>query len=106
MSGIKMGAVMLAAILVLFSGCERLFKSQVAAGKHKEMFAVTAETTSFYHYGPQQGRGPDRQLTKDTLVTLIRHSFGYSKVRLEDGEQGFVANEDLGPAPERLIAQS
>src|SRR5438477_5661692 len=62
---------------------------------HNELFAVTAEKTSFYRYGPQQGRGPDRDLTRDTLVTLIRHSFGYSKVKLDDGEQGFVANEDL-----------
>src|SRR3954451_13492810 len=72
---------------------------------HDTLFAVTAEKTSFYHYGPQQGRGPDRELPRDTLVTVIRRSWGYSKVKLEDDEQGFVASDDLGRAPERLIAQ-
>src|SRR4051812_50039191 len=72
---------------------------------HAAFFALTAEKTSFYHYGPQQGRGPDRELPRDTLVTVIRHSWGYSKVKLEDDEQGFVASDDLGRAPERLIAQ-
>jgi hypothetical protein len=104
----KMGLVLLIAIggIVFFSGCARLFKSQAAAGKHGAMLAISAETTPFYRDGPQQGRGPDRQLSKDTLVTLVKHAFGYSKVRLEGGEQGFVANEDLIPAPDRLIAQT
>ena len=40
------------------------------------------------------------------MVTMIRRSFGYSKVRLEDGQQGFVANDNLTRAPDRLIAQA
>ena len=70
------------------------------------MFVVTAEKTAFYRYGPQQGQGPDSELPRDTLVTLIRRSFGYAKVRLQDGQQGFVAGDDLARAPERLIAQA
>ena len=108
MSWSKNTVVALAAMtaVALFSGCARWFKSNANAARHNGLFAVTAEKTPFYRYGPQQGRGPDRELTRDTLVTLIRHSFGYSKVRLDDGEQGFVANDDIGQAPERLIAQT
>jgi hypothetical protein len=92
--------------LTLISGCARWFGKRSAAATNTALFAVTADTTAFYKFGPQQGHGPDRSLTRDTLVTVIRRSFGYSKVRLEDGEQGFVANDDLTRAPERLIAQA
>jgi hypothetical protein len=76
------------------------------AAKHDALFAVKVDKTAFYEFGPMQARGPDRQLSRDTLVTLIRRSFGYSKVRLEDGQVGFVANDDVDRAPERLIAQT
>jgi hypothetical protein len=94
---------------VAFPGCARWFSNhsakRTAPITNRALFAVTSEHTSFYRYGPKQGHGPDRELPKDTVVTMIRHSFGYSKIRLEDGEQGFVANDDLIRAPERLIAQ-
>jgi len=92
--------------LFALTGCAKLFSKHSTAPKHDALYAVTAEKTPFYHYGPQQGHGPDKELTKDTLVTVIRYSFAYSKVRLADGEQGFVANEDMIRAPERLIAAS
>jgi hypothetical protein len=101
------------AIALALSSCAWLSKHPVIGGSskskpkpnHDGLLAVTAEKTPFYELGPQQGRGPDRELTRDTVVTVIRHSWGYSKVKLEDGKQGFVANDDLGQAPERLIAQ-
>jgi hypothetical protein len=98
-------AVLLAASLVLISGCTKWFARRSPAISRTALFAVTAEKTPFYRFGPQQGQGPDRELPRDTLVTLIRRSFGYAKVRLQDGEQGFVAADDLSRAPERLIAQ-
>jgi hypothetical protein len=45
--------------------------------------------------------GPDAVLEKGTLVRTIRKSFGYSLVQTAEGNQlGWVANEDLGSAPE------
>jgi hypothetical protein len=74
----------------------------VASGK---VFAVTADKTSFYRYGPQQGNGPDEELPRDTLVTLIRPSFGYSKVQLvKSNTEGYVASEDIKPASPTLLA--
>jgi hypothetical protein len=91
---------------VLFPGCVHWFARHSKAGATKTgLYAIKPETSSFYRFGPQQGHGPDRELARDTVVTVIRRSFGYTKVRLEDGESGFVANDDLVPAPQRLIAQ-
>src|SRR5690242_5481432 len=108
MSRIKIaGLTFLTISLILCSGCAKLnlFGHRSKAGRTKDLLAVTASQTPFYRYGPQQTQGADRQLPRGTLVTLVQHSFGYSKVRLEDGHQGFVANEDLAKAPERLVAQ-
>lgn len=70
-----------------------------------KVFAVSAAETSFYRYGPQQGNGPDESLPKDTLLTLIRPSFGYCKVKLVGSEkEGYVASEDIKPAPPTLLA--
>jgi hypothetical protein len=43
---------------------------------------------------------PDMNLRKGTLVRIIRKQFGYSFVRIAEGNQlGRVANEDLGVVP-------
>ena len=71
----------------------------------QKFFAVSSDKTSFYRYGPQQGNGPDESLPKDTLMTLIRPSFGYCKVQLvATAKQGYVASEDIKPAPPTLVA--
>jgi hypothetical protein len=91
---------------VVLSGCAQWSARHSAAAKRKPdaLFIVNAETTPFYRHRPQHGHGPDRQLPKDTLLTVIRHAFGYSKVQLADGQKGFVANDDLVRASGTLIA--
>jgi len=94
-----------AALLTLALGaCSSTRKNPVTKANSGKLFAVTAEKTSFYRYGPQQGNGPDQSLPKDTLMTLIRPSFGYCKVHLVAGEEGYVASEDIRPAPPTLLA--
>jgi hypothetical protein len=94
--------------VVICGGCVHWFGAKKGnAAAHKDaLFAVTAEKAPFYEFGPMQGRGADRELPRDTLVTIIRRSSGYSKVKLSDGKTGFVANDDISKAPERLIAKS
>jgi hypothetical protein len=88
-----------------FSGACATSKSQVAKVNSGKVFAVTADKTSFFRYGPQQGNGPDESLPKDTLMTLIRPSFGYCKVHLlPSAQEGYVASEDIQPAPPTLLA--
>src|ERR1700759_2753315 len=105
MSRIREVAISVAALTILvgcghWSGAHK--DRDHNAAFHKSLYAVKADKTRFYEFGPMQGRGPDRELPKGTLVTLIRSSFGYSKVKLDDGKTGFVANEDLMKAPDRL----
>ena len=101
----KRGALLVAVALISCqAACSSAHKSPVAKANSGKMFAVTAEKTSFYRYGPQQGNGPDQSLPKDTLMTLIRPSFGYCKVQLLAGGEGFVASEDIKPAPPTLLA--
>lgn len=86
----------------LSCGCSSFGRARAAASP--KFYAVTADSTPFYRYGPQQGSGPDRTLPKDSLITLIRPSFGYSKVKLITGEQGYVASDDIRLASATLIA--
>ncbi|MBA3882081.1 MAG: hypothetical protein H0X73_05020 [Chthoniobacterales bacterium] len=94
----------------LISGCEstealaRVTK-QVTTPDGGKPYVVATEKTAFFRYGPQQGSGPDQELTKDTVVNLIRSSFGFSKVQVAStGEQGFVATEDIMRAPPSVLA--
>lgn len=95
------------ALAMSLSSCVHLFaKRSKPAATNQSRYAVSADKTPFYRFGPQQGSGPDRDLPRETVVTVIRRSMGYAKVRLEDGQEGFVASEDLTRAPEKLIAHA
>lgn len=60
---------------------------------------VIRDYASFYSLGPQQGFGPDSTLRVNDRVRLLRREFGYSRVELADGRMGFVANDEIAPAP-------
>lgn len=89
------------AALVLFflipAGCETvpLEPSENYSGNT----IVVNDYASFYRLGPQQAGGADRSLRKDERVMRLRKEFGYSRVQLEDGQVGYMANEDLVDAP-------
>lgn len=96
------------AAAIISAGCGGGSPLQKLTAQHGgKLYAVSTEAAAFYRYGPQQGNGPDRTLPRDTLVKLIRPSFGYAKVQvLEDKQQGYVAAEDLRLAPPSLIASA
>ena len=89
---------------IAVASCSNPNPGHTTAAAGGKFFAVTAESTAFYRYGPQQGNGPDKQLEKGTLVSLIRPSFGYCKIKLTTGESGYVSNEDISLASPALIA--
>jgi hypothetical protein len=73
----------------------------VASGTGDDFRMAIRDKVKMYQSGPQQMTGPDAVLEKGTLVRTIRKSFGYSLVQTAEGNQlGWVANEDLGSAPE------
>jgi hypothetical protein len=95
----------LGALALLTLGCASTINSGALSGTVGGWYAVTAPQTPFYHYGPQQGNGPDSELPKDSIMKVIRPSFGFVKVQLQDGESGYVASEDIRPAPAGLVAE-
>ena len=100
-----------AALLALFfSGCGSVTKTVEKITKPPEngkLYAITSDSAAFFRHGPQQGREPDQKLSRDTLVKLIRPSFGYSKVQLVgSGEQGYVASDEIKPASPMLVAST
>lgn len=104
-------ALAAAAVLALsFSACSSVTKTVQKVTKPPEnakLYAVTADSAAFYRHGPQPGREPDQKLSKDTVVKLIRPSFGFSKVQLvASGEQGYVASDEIRPATPMLIASA
>jgi hypothetical protein len=101
----------MAAVLALsFSACSSVTKTVQKVTKPPEnakLYAITADSAAFFRHGPQQGREPDQKLSRDTIVKLIRPSFGYSKVQLvTSGEQGYVASEEITPASPMLVAST
>jgi hypothetical protein len=70
-----------------------------------DRYRVTADTTSFFLYGPQQANGADDTLKKDTEVTMVKRGSGYSRVTTPDGKTGYVATEDLGKLSAQEIAE-
>lgn len=61
---------------------------------------VSNDYSLFFRLGPQQAGGADLSLRTDEKVMLLRKEFGYSRVQLENGLVGYMANEDVQPAPE------
>ncbi len=60
---------------------------------------VSTDYAQFFRLGPQQAGGADRSLRTNDRVMLLRKEFGYSRVQLEDNQVGYMANEDIRPAP-------
>jgi hypothetical protein len=97
--------VALALLSTLFAGCKSADKPAQNTTKASRLFAITVDSADFFRHGPQQGREPDLKLPKDTVVKLIRPSFGYSKVQVvASGLQGYVASEEIRPASSTLLA--
>ena len=61
---------------------------------------VGTDYAMFFRLGPQQAGGADLSLRTNEQVMLLRKEFGYSRVQLENGLVGYIANEDIQPAPE------
>ncbi|MGH7939276.1 MAG: hypothetical protein ACRD5Z_18585 [Bryobacteraceae bacterium] len=95
---------MLLTLAAFLGGCAAGPNSNSASGTTNAWYSVTVNQTPFYLYGPQQGNGPDEQLPKDSIMKVIQSSFGYMKVQLQDGKDGYVARKDIRLAPMTLVA--
>jgi hypothetical protein len=93
MRGRVVGGLLAAA--VLFSGCA----SETFAPEAAPEFVVIRDRVAFYRFGPAQAGRPEAELSRSQRVRVLRKEFGYSLVQLEDERVGYVANEDIAPAP-------
>ncbi len=64
-------------------------------------FLIQADYAPFYTLGPGQERGPDASLQRGERVKMLRREFGFSYVEIKNGRTGYVANEEIAPAPPR-----
>jgi hypothetical protein len=97
-----------AALLAIFiTGCASANKPAVTTTTKRDgkLFVVSVEAAPFFRHGPRAGVNPDSTLSKDSVVKLIRPSFGYSKVEVvATGELGYVSSEEIRPASSALLA--
>ena len=99
----------LSLVALFFGACSNASKTtqttKPSAKREAKLFVVSVESAAFFQHGPQSGRDPDKTLTRETVVKLIRPSFGFSKVEIAaTGEQGYVSSEEIRPASSNLIA--
>ena len=62
-------------------------------------YVVTAPRSQFYKYGPAQAFGADLVLPHGQKITMLETSFGFSKVMTDEGIAGYVASDEIEPAP-------
>jgi hypothetical protein len=85
------------AVLALLAGCETT-PLEPSADFVGDM-VVSTDYAQFFRLGPQQAGGADFSLRTGERVMLQRKEFGYSRVQLENGLVGYMANEDIQSAP-------
>ncbi len=83
---------------LFLAGCAGSKELTIPEDFRGDMVVVT-EYSPFYRLGPQQAGGPDLSLRVGERVMLLRKEFGYSRVKLDDKRVGYMANEDIQPAP-------
>jgi hypothetical protein len=66
-------------------------------------YVVSVPKCAFYKYGPAQSFGPDLQLAQGRQLTVLQRSFGFSHVMTDDGTTGYVATDEIKPAPPEQV---
>ena len=61
--------------------------------------SVKAKQTRVYLFAPGKSSSADPILTQGQRVVMLRREFGFSRVMTAAGEKGYVATDDLEPAP-------
>lgn len=89
--------VQLSIAALLLAACETV--PLVPSANFVGDMLVSVDYAQFFRLGPQQAGGADRSLRLNDRVMLLRKEFGYSRVQLEDGQVGYMANEDIKAAP-------
>jgi len=90
-------AAVAALLLLVPTGCETV--PMEPSPDFVPDMVVATDYAQFFKLGPQQAGGADFSLRAGEGVMLQRKEFGYSRVQLENNLVGYMANEDITPAP-------
>ena len=82
------------ALALAFAGC-----AVKKAGLKSGLYVVTSPTAEFFKYGPAQSFGPDLMLKRGDRVAMLEHTWGFCRVLTANGISGYVATEEIEPAP-------
>ncbi len=106
------------------AGCALLWAVGCAtdSAPHASQVVISTPSAAFYKNGPaqnfdfaqpsfansitEQQLGPDFRLPKGTHLTMVKREYGFSRVMMDNGVAGYVANEELQPAPAPVVAQT
>lgn len=86
----------LATLVLLNGGCENLPQTPAS---NSDQYMVIGTHTAFYRYGPAQALGADFVLKKGQRITLLKRDFGFCQIQTTDGQRGYVASDEIIPAP-------
>ena len=77
----------------------------IQAVPDKDRYKVTADTTGVFRYSPLQASGSDFDLKKNARVTMINRGRGFSQIKAEDGQTGYVGTQDIAQLAPSEIQQ-
>jgi hypothetical protein len=97
----RLSQIKIVAVLFLCSVCVVGCATQTFDPANAPEFLIQSDYTPFYSLGPGQERGPDASLQRGERVKMLRREFGFSYVEIPDGRVGYIANEEILPAPKR-----
>ena len=116
------GLFCLTAVLLSIGGCKRgdatpatatnkpaattnVDPDPITAVPDKDRYKVTADTTGFFRYSPLQAAGSDFDLKKNARLTMVKRGRGFSQIKTEDNQIGYVGTEDIAQLAPNEIAQ-
>ena len=92
------------ALVLAAAGCA----TTKSGGPKSGIYVVTSPTAEFFKYGPAQSFGPDLLLKRGDRVAMLERTWGFCRVLTDNGVSGYVATEEIEPAPPsstpRLVA--
>jgi len=90
-------------LALLLAGCTAgkapVASQEAAQAGGEKWYVVSARQAPFYEFGPAQPSGPSFGLPQGEYLQLLKREIGFSRVRLENGQEGYVANDFIREAP-------
>lgn len=85
-----------------FAGCA----TETFGPEDAPEYLVTRNDSPVYELGPNQFAPPEERLGAGERVRMLRKEFGYSRVLLPSGMAGYMANDDIAPAPSQPLRET